>query len=201
MAQSRIFADPLLVTMADRTGWVIDTSTYTHLSRAGHGDLIGQLAPGRVALVPDEVNSEIEDGRHAYSGIPPVVDTARVELVVLSEEEVWTMLAAKAQLAGGPREHLGECAVIACAQHRNLIAVLDDRQAIAQADVLGVRSVDTLWIVVEAYKSIFRRDRNHASQVVNDLLGTGMYLPVSSGESLFTWAYGGRARTLAHNDQ
>lgn len=49
--------------------------------------------------------------------------------------------------------------------------------------MLGVRSVDTLWIVVEAYKSIFRRDRNHAAQVVNDLLGTGMYLPSPQGRA------------------
>lgn len=175
--------------MTDRPQWVIDTSTYTHLSRAGHGDLIGQLAPGRVVFVPDEVNSEIENGRQAYSGIPRIADIAWAELVVLSEEEVWTMLAVKAQLGGNRREHLGECAVIACARRRNLIAVLDDREAIAQADALSVPSIDTLWIVVEAYKSIFCRDQGRAAMVVDDLVSTGMYLPISSGESLFTWAY------------
>ena len=44
--------------------------------------------------------------------------------------------------------------------------------------------------MIEAYKTIFDLDRGRAVQVVDDLLDTGMYLPVSSGESLFTWAYG-----------
>lgn len=169
--------------------WVVDTSTYSHLSRAGHGNLLGQLAPGGVVLVPTEVNAEIESGRSAYPGIPAIADTTWAELVLLNDEENWTMLLVKAQLGGGPVEHLGECAVIACAYHRGLIAVLDERAAIAQADAYGVGSVDTLWIVVEAYKTIFDRDRHRAARVVDDLLATGMYLPISSGESLFAWAY------------
>lgn len=169
--------------------WVVDTSTYTHLSRAGHGGLLGQLAPGGVVLVPAEVNAEIESGRSGYGGIPAIADTTWAELALLDDEENLTMLQVKAQLGGDPTEHLGERAVIACAYHREFVAVLDERAAIAQADDLGVRSVDTLWIVVEAYKTIFGRDRDRAAKVVDDLLATGMYLPISSGESLFAWAY------------
>lgn len=36
---------------------------------------------------------------------------------------------------------------------------------------------------------LFSRDRSRAARVVDDLLDTGMYLPISSGGSLFTWAY------------
>ena len=175
--------------MPDRRRWVIDTSAYTHLSRAGHGDLIAQLAPGGVVLVPAEVNAEIENGRLGHFGIPAVADAAWAELATLSEEEAWTMLLVKAQFGGDPSQHLGECAVIACAYHRNLMAVIDEREAIAQADALNVPSIDTLWIVIEAYKTIFDLDRGRAVQVVDDLLDTGMYLPVSSGESVFSWAF------------
>lgn len=175
--------------MTDRPCWVIDTSTYTHLSRAGHSDIIQELAPRGVVLVPTAVNTEIEAGRARHGGIPAVADASWAELVVLDDAEDWTSLVVKAQLGGGPYEHLGECAVIACAHHRGLVAVLDEREAIAQADVLGVHSVDTLWIVVEAYKTVLGRDRDRAAQIVDDLLGTGMYLPVASGGSLFAWAY------------
>lgn len=49
--------------------WVVDTSTYTHLSRAGHLNLLHQLAPGGIVVVPAEVDAEIQNGRHKYPGI------------------------------------------------------------------------------------------------------------------------------------
>ncbi|KLO63189.1 hypothetical protein AA983_07650 [Dermacoccus sp. PE3] len=175
--------------MTDHPQWVIDTSAYTHLCRAGHSDLLEELAPGGVILVPTDVNTEIENGRTGYSDIHAVAAVAWAELAVLTEDEEWTKLLVKADLGGGPYEHLGECAVIACAQHRSLIAVLDEREAVAQADAREVQSIDTLWIVVEAYKTVLGRDRSLVSKIVDDLLATGMYLPIESGESLFTWAY------------
>ncbi len=175
--------------MTDPARWVIDTSAYTHLCRAGHSDLLEKLAPGGVVLVPTEVNVEIENGRAGHPNIHALASVGWAELAVLTDEEEWTKLLVKADLGGGPLEHLGECAVIACAYHRSLTAVLDEREAVAQADARDVRSVDTLWIVVEAYKTVFGRDRGLAVQVVDDLLATGMFLPVRSGQSLFIWAY------------
>ena len=48
--------------MADARPWVIDTSTFTHLSRAGHVQIVRELAPDGVVLVPSDVNDEIERG-------------------------------------------------------------------------------------------------------------------------------------------
>ncbi|OIJ28569.1 hypothetical protein [Nocardioides luteus] len=166
-----------------------DTSTYTHLCRAGHSLILEKLAPGGVILVPDAVNVEIERGRVMQSGIPRVSDVSWAELAVLTDDEVWTQLQVKAEMGGGVTAHIGECAVIACAQHRGLTALIDDRAAVVQADLRGVPSHDTLWLVVEAYKSLFDRDREQAARVVDDLLATGMYLPITSGKSLFSWAY------------
>ena len=169
--------------------WVIDTSAYTHLCRAGHEEIIRRLAPGGWVIVPDEVNIEIEAGRAGYPGIPSVADVDWAELTVLSEAEAWTQLEVKSRMGGRSDEHMGECAVIACARPRGLIAILDERAAIEQAGRLGILSRDTLWLVIEAYKTLFGRDRKRTARVVDDLIGTGMYLPVSSGESLLAWAY------------
>jgi predicted nucleic acid-binding protein len=114
------------------------------------------------------------------------VDWAKI---VVLDDEVWTMLDVKAQMGGGPAEHLGECAVVACAHHRGLVAVLDERAAIAQAERLGVPVRDTLSVVVQAYKDLFGCDRTRAARVVDDLLDTEMKLPIDSGKSLFAWAY------------
>ena len=167
----------------------MDTSTYTHLCRAGHSDIIKSLAPEGSVIVPTYVNQEIELGRDKYQGIPAATSVGWAEVAVLTEDEEWTMLGVKAQLGGRHNEHLGECAVIACAVHRNMTAILDERAAIAQACRLHVPVHDTLWIVIEAYKELYERDRDRTAKVVDDLLDTGMYLPVASGESLLTWAY------------
>lgn len=175
--------------MPDSTTWVTDTSVYTHLSRAGHLQILERLAPGGVVVVPDDVNTEIEAGRALYVGIADPTSTSWVQATVLTDDEVATQLMVKAALGGGPTQHLGECAVIACAKHRGYTALLDERSAITQADFRGVESHDTLWLAVEAYATLFAFDRYRAIRVVDDLLDTDMYLPIDSGESLFAWAY------------
>lgn len=168
----------------------MDTSTYTHLCRAGHGWIIEALAPGGVILIPDEVNTEIEVGRTFYPRIPAIAGLAWAETTVLTDEETFTLLMLKAERGGtDPAKDLGECAVIACAQHRGHIAVIDERAAVAQARERGIPVIDTLWIVIEAYKSLFDRDTHRAAEVINDLIDTGMRLPITSGESLMVWAY------------
>lgn len=169
--------------------WVIDTTAYTHLCRAGHEQILQRLAPGGWVIVPAEVSVEIEAGRAGYPQIPSVANVSWAHLTVLSEDEVWTQVQVKSQMGGRSDQHMGECAVIACAHHRGFTAILDDRAAIEQAKQFDVQSRDTLWLVIEAYKTLFGRDRERAARVVDDLIGTGMYLPVTSGESLLTWAY------------
>lgn len=175
--------------MPDATIWVTDTSVYTHLCRAGHSDILERLAPGGVILVPDEVNNEIQVGRDIHPNISDPTSTPWARLTVLTEDEVGTQLVVKAALGGTPTQHIGECAVIACAKHRGYTALLDDRNAIVQADLHRVTNHDTLWLVIEAYVGLFAFDRDRAIRVVDDLLETEMYLPIDSGESLFSWAY------------
>lgn len=65
----------------------------------------------------------------------------------------------------------------------------DERAAITVADQHGVASHDTLWLVIEAYGTMPGFDREMAEQTVDDLVATGMYLPIRSGASLLAWAY------------
>jgi len=169
--------------------WVVDTSMYTHLSRAGYLNLLHQLAPGGIVIVPTEVDAEIQNGRNKYSGIVDPAALPWVKRTVLTEDEEWTQLQVKAALGGGPLEHLGECAVIACALHRGHVALLDERAAITQADLRGVQARDTLWVVIEAYATIYGENRDQAIAVVDALLATNMYLPIENGMSLFAHAY------------
>lgn len=175
--------------MNEDAKWVIDTSTYTHLARAGHTYIIEELAPNGIVLVPMAVSIEIEKGRASFPVIPTVGSATWARLTKLDEEERWTELLVKAKLGGPPDRHLGEAAAIACARHRDLVVILDDRAAIEASKALGVPYHDTLWLVIEAYTKLFDRDKDKAAAVIDDLVETDMYLPIDSGESLLVWAY------------
>ena len=76
--------------MREAIAWVTDTSVYTHLSRAGHAHILSDLAPGGVVLVPDEVDTEIQEGQTRYPGIASVGATSWARLTVLTEVDVGT---------------------------------------------------------------------------------------------------------------
>lgn len=170
----------------------MDTSTFTHFCRAGHQDILRRLAPQGVILIPDTVHSEILDGRDRGYDIPAVGDLDWVEVGVLTEEEQDTQLDIKirmpSQVGESAGEHLGECAVLACAIHRQMIAVIDDRGGRGQAVSRGVRHVNSMWIIAQARKSLDDVDSETAERIYADLVATKMRLP--QVESFIGWAYG-----------
>ncbi|MBB1058495.1 hypothetical protein G6020_14115 [Dietzia sp. B19] len=86
-------------------------------------------------------------------------------------------------------EHAGEAAVIAYAQAHSCTAIIDEREALSQAVERMVEARDSMWIATEALHVLDDIDRGDAERVVDDLLATGMWLPVKSGASLVAWAY------------
>jgi capsular polysaccharide biosynthesis protein/predicted nucleic acid-binding protein len=169
--------------------WVMDASVYTHFWRAGHASLIPQLAPGGRVLVPTYAATEIDKDKALHPGIPSVDSVRWAQAIRLNEEEDRTQIQVKAQMGGSNDEYLPESAVIACALHRDMTAVLGHDDAIEQAHRLGVRTCGILWIVVEAYETVYDGNRGLAAALVDDLLAAGVQLPFDSGEELFTWAH------------
>ena len=171
--------------------WVMDTSVFTHWHRAGHSEILRRLSPdGQVILIPDAVNAEVEVAREKYSGIPAIAECGWTRLVVLGADEGAVQLAIQSDMgAGTPVEHAGEAAVIAYAHANGCTAILDEREALSQAEEYEVAARDSMWIVVEAYHVLDDVDRTHAEQIVDDLLATEMWLPIKSGASLVAWAY------------
>lgn len=169
--------------------WVTDTVAFTHLARAGHLNLLRDLAPEGCLVVPAQVDREIRAGQDAYQGIPDPSSLSWVELAVLTPEEEWTLATVKAAMGGTASQHLGECETIAVAKHRDMIALLDDRAGAEQAHLHGVTVVGSLWIVFHAYVRLWNYDSAQAEKVVDDLLTTDMRLPVASGTELITHAY------------
>ena len=163
---------------------VMDTSTFTHFCRAGYGHILQALAPqvwcsSRVKSNWKSMQLEI------CVGVPTVGSTTWAGRIFPTSDEEWTAMQVKVVLGGGTKEHMGECAVIACAKHRKLVAVIDERAAVAETIARKVPFLDTMRLVANAHKSIFDQDESKTVALVDALLGTGMWLPVKSGSELF----------------
>lgn len=169
----------------------MDTSTFTHFFRAGHGDVLRRLAPDGVVVIPDTVHGEVQDGRDLDLDIPSINDLPWVELAVLTPAEEQDQLMFKVSLPSkkgdGPRKNMGECAVLACATHREMIAVIDDGDARALAGVHAIKYVNSMWIIAQAYRTLDDVDAEGAEQIYEALCTTGMRLPPV--ESFIGWAY------------
>ena len=92
-----------------------------------------------------------------------------------------------ASWGGSPRKHLGECAVIACAIRRNMVAVIDDSEARTQARSRGVKLLTSMAIIATAYKTLDDIDADTAEHIYEALLATDMRLP--RVENFVGWAY------------
>ncbi|MEU4838705.1 hypothetical protein [Nocardia testacea] len=136
------------------------------------------------------MQSEVEDGRDNGYDIPSIAELPWVEVGVLTFEEAYTQLDIKVDMPSmkgdGPRKNLGECAVLACAVHRQMVAVIDDGDDRSQARQRGVRFVTSMWIA-EAYKTLGDIDSGAAERIYESLLATDMRLPAV--ESFVRWAY------------
>ena len=170
---------------------MVDTSTFTHFCRAGHEDVLRRLAPQGLILIPDTVYGEVEDGRDSDYAIPSIAGLPWVELGVLTPEEEMRQLLIKADMPSGkgdsPRKNLGECAVLACAIHRGMVAVIDDGDARTQARNRSVQYITSMWIIARAYKTLDDVDSDTAERIYEDLVATEMRLP--GVESFIGWAY------------
>ncbi|MDN5854533.1 MAG: hypothetical protein L0K86_17120 [Actinomycetia bacterium] len=179
------------MTTSDVPRWVMDTSTFTHFFRAGYGDILRRLAPLGVVVITDTVHGEVQDGRDLDLDIPSPNDLPWVELAVLTAAEEHDQLIFKVSMPSrkddNPHKNMGECAVLACATHRNMVAVIDDGDARILARTHEIKYVNSMWIVAQAYRALDDVDAESAEQIYEALLETGMRLPVV--ESFIGWAY------------
>ena len=84
--------------------------------------------------------------------------------------------------------NIGESAVLAWVSVNGGIAIIDESAAtsIGERDGLAIRG--SLWLIIHGFKE-GKLDRSVAEGIVDDLIDSGMWLPVESGTALFAWAY------------
>jgi predicted nucleic acid-binding protein len=139
--------------------------------------LLGEVAKELVRGIPD---------------YPPLGDAVAAEWLQQVEIEELTELAAfakyKDELGGGVEKNNGEAAVLAWVKVNGGIAIIDEVVARNIGSREGLQVRVSLWLLIRSFKAGLL-DRATVESITDDLIGTGMWLPIDSGAALFAWAY------------
>jgi predicted nucleic acid-binding protein len=172
------------------TSLVFDTTALSHFARAGRIDELQMAVADDEPVLLAEVAAELTQGIPGYPSLGSAAAGGWLKQVELQElPELAAFARYKGELGGGPERNNGEAAVLAWVSVNGGIAIIDEVAARAMGDRDHLQVHGSLWLLIRSFKTR-AHDRATAEAIVDDLIGTGMRLPVDSGAALFAWAYG-----------
>lgn len=152
---------------------VWDASALHHVGKAGRLDVLGSFVAGPPNapwshVVTDVVVEELE--RYGLESPSWCEIVSPIELADLIEFAEWAN-----RMSDGIHD-LGEASVVAWANRRGLIAVLDDEDAKRVAQRHGCRAHGSLWLLCEAINADLL-DVTSASSFVDAVMSVGARFP------------------------
>jgi predicted nucleic acid-binding protein len=171
------------------TSLVFDTTALSHFARADRVDELQAAVAYDEPVLLAEVAAELARGVPGYPSLGSAAAGGWLKQAELRElPELAAFARYKGELGGGPDRNNGEAAVLAWVTVNGGIAVIDEvvARTIGTRERLQVHG--SLWLLIRSFRTHVL-DRATVEAIVNDLIGTGMRLPVSTGEALFAWAY------------
>ena len=167
---------------------VFDNSPLSHFALAGRLDELARILTDFSCVVPVQVREKIMIGMHQRPDLEEVIIAQWLQPIELTTLRTLMDFARyKTELGGGPYKNNGEAAVLAWAKNSGATAIIDERPAtrMARRDDIAVRG--SLSLVIEGIRVGILR-RHQAEEMVDELVATGMRLPVD-GVGLFAYAY------------
>lgn len=166
-----------------------DCTALSHFARAARLVELEAVTGADRCIVPTEVLDELARGVADYPVLGTVSAQAWLNPVGLDKlEEIVAFAKYKGELGGGPDRNNGEAAVLSWVFVNGGIAIIDEYAATQIGDREEIAVQGSLWLVIRAHKSKVL-DRATAEGIVDDLISTGMRLPIRNGADLFAWAY------------
>jgi predicted nucleic acid-binding protein len=168
---------------------VLDTTALSHFARASRTDTLLVAIASDEPILLAEVAAELARGVGDYPSLGRAETIGWLKKAELAEvPELMAFSRYKGELGGGPDRNNGEAAVLAWVSINGGIAIIDEAAARTIGDREGLEVHGSLWLLVRGFKT-GTFDRATVEVVADDLIGTGMRLPFSSGADLFAWAY------------
>lgn len=170
------------------TSLVFDTTALSHFTRAGRIDDLQAAVADDEPVLLTEVAAELARGVPGYPSLGSATTGGWLKQAELQElPELAAFARYKGELGGGPERNNGEAAVLAWVTVNGGIAIINEvvARTIGNRERLQVHG--SLWLLIRSFKARVL-DRATVEAIVDDLIGTGMRLPVTTGEALFAWA-------------
>lgn len=171
------------------TTLVFDNTALNHFAKAGRLTELRAIVESYQCVAPAEVFSELAKAAAEYPPLGTISAQSWLRSVELGEiGEIAAFARYKHELGGGPDKNVGESAVLAWVSVNGGIAIIDEAAAtsIGERDGLAIRG--SLWLIIHSCKE-GKLDRSAVEGIVDDLIDSGMWLPIESGAALFAWAY------------
>jgi predicted nucleic acid-binding protein len=170
------------------TSLAFDATALSHFARAGRTDKLRMAIADDEPVLVAEVAAELARGIPGYPSLASVAGSGWLKQVELEGlKGLATFARYKNELGGGPERNNGEAAVLAWVSINGGIAIIDEAAARGIGNREGFQVHGSLWLLIRGYR-IGTLDRATVEAVVDDLIGTGMRLPFSTGADLFAWA-------------
>jgi predicted nucleic acid-binding protein len=171
------------------TSLVFDATALSHFARAGRTDKLQMAVADDEPILLAEVAAELARGIPGYPALGSAAAGGWLKQVELEElPELAAFARYKGELGGGPERNNGEAAVLAWVSVNGGIAIIDEVAARAIGDRERLQVHGSLWLLIRSFRTGVL-DRATVEAIVDDLIGTGMRLPLSTGADLFAWAY------------
>ena len=171
------------------TSLAFDATALSHFARAGRTDKLQMAAAGDEPILLEEVAAELVRGIPGYPQLGNAAAGGWLKQVKLEElPELAAFARYKGELGGGPERNNGEASVLAWVSVNGGVAIIDEIAARTIGSRERVQVHGSLWLLIRSFKA-GALDRATVEAIVDDLIGTGMRLPLSTGADLFAWAY------------
>jgi len=165
---------------------VFDASPLSHFARAGFLQQLEALTKGDSCYVTDAVLDEVRRGAGTHPELQKIPDLPWLTTVRLAGLAELALFAQYARLLGsGPRD-VGEATVLAWAESKGAVAIVDEQAARRAGRQRGVTVHGSLWLIARGLRGGTLTDRE-ASSLVDALRATNARFPCA-GHDFLAWA-------------
>lgn len=166
---------------------VFDSSALFHAALADRLDVLGALVEGSRCVAPASVFDEVRRAA-GNRGLGERIWPAWLEVVHVDGLDDLPHLFRWAELLGAGDHHRGEAAVLAYAQSRHAVAIVDDRQPLLLAKREGLLAHGSLWLMTRACLE-GRTSPAAVAGLIDALVAAGARYPCD-GRTFSSWARG-----------
>ncbi|EPH02270.1 hypothetical protein HMPREF1531_01576 [Propionibacterium sp. oral taxon 192 str. F0372] len=169
--------------------WVADTGPLVHFAKAGWLGVLKMLAPSHRIMIPDVVEQELKNHVSQYSYLQSVLDAEWITIVTLEPRDLNAFGLYTQRLVGTDGRNMGECGVLALAENRSWVAILDDNEASKAAKEIPATPIEvrrTLSLLCDAIND-GHLTRELVSALCDDLADSKYRVPFKPG-GFIQWA-------------